>query len=50
MGGEGADQFILRGDTFTSAAAFPDRILDFKPSEGDIIKLLVLPILFALCF
>ncbi|MEZ2235806.1 hypothetical protein [Microcoleus sp.] len=39
MGGEGADQFILRGDTFTPGAAFADRILDFKPSEGDIIKI-----------
>lgn len=39
MGGEGADQFILRGDTFTAGAAFADRILDFKPSEGDTIKI-----------
>lgn len=39
MGGEGADQFILRGDTFTPGAAFADRILDFKPSEGDVIKI-----------
>ncbi len=39
MGGEGADQFILRGDTFTPGAAFADRIFDFKPSEGDIIKI-----------
>ncbi|MEG4120965.1 calcium-binding protein [Microcoleus sp. N9_B4] len=39
MGGEGADQFILRGDTFTAGAAFADRILDFNPSQGDIIKI-----------
>ncbi|MEG4507581.1 calcium-binding protein [Microcoleus sp. F6_B4] len=39
MGGEGADQFILRGDTFTAGAASADRILDFNPSEGDIIKI-----------
>ncbi|MEG4321241.1 MULTISPECIES: calcium-binding protein [unclassified Microcoleus] len=39
IGGEGADQFILRGDTFTSGAAAADRILDFNPSQGDIIKI-----------
>jgi hypothetical protein len=39
MGGEGADQFILRADTLAKSAAEADRILDFNPSEGDLIKI-----------
>jgi len=39
MGSEGADQFILRADTLAKGAAEADRILDFNPSEGDLIKI-----------
>jgi hypothetical protein len=39
MGSEGADQFILRGETLVRSAAEADRILDFNPSEGDLIKI-----------
>jgi hypothetical protein len=39
MGGEGADQFILRADTLAKDAALADRMLDFNPSQGDVIKI-----------
>ena len=39
MGSTGADQFILRADMLAKSAAEADRILDFNPSEGDLIKI-----------
>ena len=39
MGSTGADQFILRADTLAKNAAEANRILDFNPSEGDLIKI-----------
>jgi hypothetical protein len=39
MGAEGADQFILRAETLAKDAAVANRILDFNPLEGDLIKI-----------
>jgi peptidyl-prolyl cis-trans isomerase B (cyclophilin B) len=39
MGSTGADQFILRAETLAKNAAEANRILDFNPSEGDLIKI-----------
>jgi len=39
MGSTGADQFILRSETLAQNAAEANRILDFNPLEGDIIKI-----------
>jgi len=39
MGSTGADQFILGAETLAKNAAEANRILDFNPSEGDLIKI-----------
>jgi Ca2+-binding RTX toxin-like protein len=39
MGSTGADQFILCAETLAKGAAEADRILDFNPNEGDLIKI-----------
>lgn len=39
MGSTGADQFILRAETLAKSAAEANRILDFNPSEGDLLKI-----------
>ena len=39
MGSTGADQFILGAETLAKYAAEANRILDFNPGEGDLIKI-----------
>jgi hypothetical protein len=39
MGSTGADQFILRAETLANNAAQANRILDFNPREGDLMKI-----------
>jgi Ca2+-binding RTX toxin-like protein len=39
MGSAGADQFILGAETLAKYAAEANRIVDFNPSEGDLIKI-----------
>ena len=39
MGSTGADQFILCSETLAKNAAEANRILDFNPGEGDLIKI-----------
>jgi peptidyl-prolyl cis-trans isomerase B (cyclophilin B) len=39
IGSTGADQFILGAETLAKNAAEANRILDFNPSEGDVIKI-----------
>jgi Ca2+-binding RTX toxin-like protein len=39
MGSTGADQFILGAETLAKNAAEANRILDFNPGEGDLIKI-----------
>jgi hypothetical protein len=39
MGSTGADQFILRSETLAQNAAEANRILDFNPLDGDLIKI-----------
>jgi hypothetical protein len=49
MGSEGADQFILRGDTLVQNAALADRIIDFTLGE-DLIKIAYFPGMDAISF
>jgi Ca2+-binding RTX toxin-like protein len=39
IGSTGADQFILGAETLAKTAADANRICDFNPSEGDLIKI-----------
>jgi hypothetical protein len=39
MGSTGADQFILCAETLAKGAAEANRIIDFNPNEGDLIKI-----------